>query len=390
MNGAIIVARQLVTQFVGPEGTLPFRKVAERARYCQLLAAKTKLPLLDACRLSLGAWVSALSDKAELIAPIIDKYNVNAVIHPESASDDTHAPEALLLALIQYYEELKEENPDLVSNLDIVDQALRRPFSDQPNIEAIIKAFIKVLTDEQFLLQLDDASGKILIVDPSEVVTPVLTVPLRKDGYHVTVAADVETGREALKTETPHLVIIEMRIPIVDGVTLCEEIKNDPKTSHLPVIMVSTRKGHTNETKCLRAGADEFIGKPVDLEVLFLKLNKLVKEPQAATSTGSKEGVTGSLEDMDFTDMIQILSVGGKSMHMTLTSEDREGSVFIENGEIVNATAGDIVGDDAFYELMRWKKGVFQTQQCDSFPERTIESPTMSLLMEGARQLDEA
>ena len=62
----------------------------------------------------------------------------------------------------------------------------------------------------------------------------------------------------------------------------------------------------------------------------------------------------------------------------------------IESGNIVYCKVGSTIGEDAFYELMRWQNGEFVGKDCAKFPEHNVSASLMSLLMEGARQADEA
>ena len=102
-----------------------------------------------------------------------------------------------------------------------------------------------------------------------------------------------------------------------------------------------------------------------------------------------KAGIRGLLSEMNFVDMIQIITAGGKSKEILLSSGDRKGCVFLEHGEVIHAAVGDVVGEQAFYDLMHWHEGEFMMKQCDKFPERTINLPAMSLLMQGAQHIDE-
>ena len=61
----------------------------------------------------------------------------------------------------------------------------------------------------------------------------------------------------------------------------------------------------------------------------------------------------------------------------------------MKDGQIVHAASGDLTGEAAFYELMRWGNGEFNTIQVSAFPDASIETSTMSLLMEGSRLADE-
>ncbi len=104
---------------------------------------------------------------------------------------------------------------------------------------------------------------------------------------------------------------------------------------------------------------------------------------------GSREGTTGSLADMGFTDMIQILCAGGRTVKLDLKRNGESAAVYIGDGAIAHCETGTLQGESAFYDLMRWRNGTFSVGPCPGIPMRTIQSPLMSLLMEGARLMDE-
>ena len=109
----------------------------------------------------------------------------------------------------------------------------------------------------------------------------------------------------------------------------------------------------------------------------------------AERPAGHEEGVTGSLADMSFCDMLQMLNVSGKSMDISVTRGDLAGRVILKQGSVIHSELGDTIGENAFYQLMQWHDGKFAMKECSVFPESTITSSTMSLLMEGARLADE-
>jgi len=102
-----------------------------------------------------------------------------------------------------------------------------------------------------------------------------------------------------------------------------------------------------------------------------------------------KIGLTGSIEDINFTDMIQIFAAGNKNVEISLNTSSGNGRVYIKEGVVIHAETDTLKGQQAFYEIMRWKKGTFTTRQTTEFPPKTINADTISLLMEGARLADE-
>jgi response regulator RpfG family c-di-GMP phosphodiesterase len=183
------------------------------------------------------------------------------------------------------------------------------------------------------------------------------------------------------------LVISEINLPETDGLKFCRALRENTATSHIPFLFLTGEEGERLAAKGLEAGADDFLKKPVDLELLALKIQRILasKSPDE-----SQKGVNGSLTEMNITDIIQSLTAGDKDVELTLESMGEKGLIYIQHGEIVHALAGSAEGEEAFYKLMAWEQGNFQIVSCSDFPTRTINAGAMSLLMEGARLADEA
>ncbi|MGH9458549.1 MAG: DUF4388 domain-containing protein [Thermoanaerobaculia bacterium] len=97
----------------------------------------------------------------------------------------------------------------------------------------------------------------------------------------------------------------------------------------------------------------------------------------------------GSLRELPLPDIIQLVSVSGKTGKFTLTREDDEGEIFLRNGQIVHARSGDATGEEAIYALAIWSEGEFTFAPGEEGTEQTITRSNTNLLMEAARRLDE-
>ncbi|MCK5849647.1 MAG: response regulator [Kiritimatiellae bacterium] len=391
LNGAIVVARRLVGVIHGGEHSDKATEIAERARYCQLMCAKMKFSGVDASRTVLAAWLSGLTHKQEIIGSMVMAHGVAGILHPENDAEKDSMPQADVLNLIMCYQDYKKNHDASGDAPDMIQKYLQKEWAVTHDRSLMVNRFATVLRDEAFVAKSAEAVGRVLIIDHDESVSPVLSIPLESRGYKVDVAADVELAVQAMSRAMPDLIVCEMEMPFISGVEFCEQVKSTDGTSHIPFLIITSKKGKKVPAMCLRAGADDCIAKPVDLELLFLRIERVWKTNEREVADAEHEaGVTGSLDEMDFTDLIQILCAGGKSTEIVLSVDNKRGAVFIKDGEIVDASSGDLTGDMAFYDLMCWKKGVFSTHNCDRFAERTIESSTMSLLMEGARLADES
>ena len=97
----------------------------------------------------------------------------------------------------------------------------------------------------------------------------------------------------------------------------------------------------------------------------------------------------GSLKELPLPDIIQLVSVSGKTGKFTLTRDADRGFIFLKNGQMVHATVGDLVGEEAIYSLAIWNQGEFQFSPSDEPDRQTITKSNTNLLMEAARRLDE-
>ena len=97
----------------------------------------------------------------------------------------------------------------------------------------------------------------------------------------------------------------------------------------------------------------------------------------------------GSLKELPLPDIIQLVSVSGKTGKFTLTRDSDRGFIYLKNGQMVHATVGDLIGEEAIYSLAIWNQGEFQFSPSEEPDRQTITKSNTNLLMEAARRLDE-
>src|SRR6266571_9185917 len=97
----------------------------------------------------------------------------------------------------------------------------------------------------------------------------------------------------------------------------------------------------------------------------------------------------GSLKELPLPDIIQLVSVSGKTGKFTLSRDHDRGYIYLKNGQMVHATVGDLVGEEAIYALAIWNQGEFQFNPSEEPDRQTITKSNTNLLMEAARRLDE-
>jgi len=97
----------------------------------------------------------------------------------------------------------------------------------------------------------------------------------------------------------------------------------------------------------------------------------------------------GSLQELPLPDIIQLVSVSGKTGKFTLSREAEEGLIFLKQGQMIHAQVGELVGEEAIYALAIWNRGEFRFSPGDEPPSHTITKSNTNLLMEAARRSDE-
>jgi len=120
------------------------------------------------------------------------------------------------------------------------------------------------------------AAEKILVVDDSPTELQLMVEPLKDRGYQVITATN---GIDALETaikEHPRLILLDVLMPGKNGFQVCRQLKTDPATCDIKIIIVSSKCQESDRFWGLRQGADEYLGKPVNDETLLQHISALL------------------------------------------------------------------------------------------------------------------
>src|SRR5512146_3158587 len=104
--------------------------------------------------------------------------------------------------------------------------------------------------------------GRILVVEDEESLLMLERILLSSKGYSVTGVMDGKAALEEIAANRPDLVILDIMLPEMDGFEVCKEIKADPLTSGIPVLMLTAKKSNQDVTRGMQVGADAYITKP--------------------------------------------------------------------------------------------------------------------------------
>ena len=98
---------------------------------------------------------------------------------------------------------------------------------------------------------------------------------LEREGYEVLLASTGEEAIELTERKIPHAVLLDVKMPGIDGIEVCKRLKADPKTQFIPVIMIT---GYVdNKMVAIEVGADDFVNKPIDLVELAVRVKSILR-----------------------------------------------------------------------------------------------------------------
>ncbi|GGZ24656.1 hybrid sensor histidine kinase/response regulator [Echinicola pacifica] len=121
---------------------------------------------------------------------------------------------------------------------------------------------------------------KVLVVDDNAEIRSFIQSAFHNH-FTILEAINGEQGLAVTEKENPDLIITDVMMPVMDGVEFCEKLKNNIKTSHIPVIMLTAKNSEDSELEGLQHGADFYLTKPFEIEKLLLSVNNLLKGREA-------------------------------------------------------------------------------------------------------------
>lgn len=122
---------------------------------------------------------------------------------------------------------------------------------------------------------------KILIVDDEEDILEFLSYNLNKEGYQVFTAADGNTAITLAKKELPHLILLDVMMPGIDGIETCRELRSLPGLQDVIIAFLTARSEDYSHIAGFDAGADDYINKPIKPRVLVSRIQALLRRTTA-------------------------------------------------------------------------------------------------------------
>lgn len=186
--------------------------------------------------------------------------------------------------------------------------------------------------------------AKIIIIEDTETIRQELETFLTRYGYEVIAPIDFQNIISIIEKEGPDLILLDINLPVFDGFYICREVR---KTSEVPIIVVTSRDSDMDELMSMNLGADDFITKPYNTQILLARINSVLKR----VSQNSE----GNQEVLSYNDLKLNLSNGTiSSMDKTLEITKNELRILY----YLIKNQGNIVSREDLMDYL-WKSNLF-------------------------------
>ncbi|MFM7710209.1 MAG: response regulator transcription factor [Ferruginibacter sp.] len=189
---------------------------------------------------------------------------------------------------------------------------------------------------------------KILIADDEADIVEIIRFNLEAQGFQIESASNGVEAVEKAKKQLPDLIILDIMMPLMNGMDACVEIRNHEELRQAMVIFLTAKNDELTEVQALELGADDFISKPIRPKVLATKINSLLRRSSSDDSSQILESAELRINRERFTVLVRgnEIMLAKKEFELLALLASKPGKVFLRN-EILSQIWGTevIVGD---------------------------------------------
>ncbi len=162
------------------------------------------------------------------------------------------------------------------------------------------------------------SEGRLMIVEDDTDISNMLRIYFQSQDYDVAVAQRGEDALEMCRQQLPHIIVLDIMLPDMDGYDVCRNLRGSLRTSHIPIIFLTQKDERSDKIHGLELGADDYITKPFDLEELKLRVKnamvraKMINLTNATTGLPSGRLIEDQLRELIRRDNWGIVYVGVK------------------------------------------------------------------------------
>ncbi|HEY3309037.1 MAG TPA: response regulator transcription factor [Desulfuromonadaceae bacterium] len=152
---------------------------------------------------------------------------------------------------------------------------------------------------------------KILVIEDEKDLAELLIFNLEKEGFKISCSYDGLDGLDLARREEPDLILLDLMLPGLMGTEVCKELRRDPRTAHIPVLMLTAKGEEIDRVVGFELGADDYLVKPFSMRELLLRIRAILRrcEGQASVASGALVSMGGIIINKE---RHQVLSEGNE------------------------------------------------------------------------------
>jgi two-component system phosphate regulon response regulator PhoB len=133
----------------------------------------------------------------------------------------------------------------------------------------------------------------ILLIEDERSLVDVLTYNLTNEGFEVISATDGQEGLRRAERTLPDLIILDLMLPVIDGLQICRQLRSDSRTQHLRILMLTARSEEVDEIVGFNMGADDYVTKPFKIKPLIHRIKALLRRAPGEGASQDKLSTQG-------------------------------------------------------------------------------------------------
>ena len=213
-----------------------------------------------------------------------------------------------------------------------------------------------------------------------------------KNGFEVIIANNGKDGFEVARKAKPDLILSENQLNGLDGIDLCYMVRNNSKLTSTPFILITNYMNREERINAYRNGVDAIVTSSISMRELIIRIEMIILNYELLTNKTlkSSQSMIGKLKDFRMIEILQMLNMNQKTGILTIYHDFDDGQIVLESGQITFALFHDFMGEEAIQKMAAWEHGTFIFEKDVVETEKNIEKPTMELILDCCKMLDES
>ncbi|HHT9120314.1 MAG TPA: response regulator transcription factor [Candidatus Hypogeohydataceae bacterium YC41] len=186
---------------------------------------------------------------------------------------------------------------------------------------------------------------EILVIEDEKDLFELIKYNLEKEGFNVFHASDGEEGLRLVQRKHPALVLLDLMLPVIDGLEVCRRIKKDQQTASIPVVILTVKDAESDIVSGLEVGADDYITKPFSPRVLLARVKAILRRYEESTEVRKVIRIA----DLTIDSVRHEVKINGEDVQLTRMEFDLLKFLAGRAGRVLtrNQIMDGILGEDA-------------------------------------------